>query len=64
MFSDSTCLTDFNSLNHGMAIVGYGVLNKIPYWIVRNQWGTIWGQASYMFIKRGTNECGIVVEAG
>ena len=47
-----------------MVIVGYGTLNNVPYWIVRNTWGTSWGQSGYVFIKRGTNECGIAVEAG
>ena len=64
VFSDSTCLTDYNSLNHEMTIVGYGVSGTTPYWIVRNQWGTEWGQAGYAFVKRGTNECGISMEAG
>jgi C1A family cysteine protease len=47
-----------------MVIVGYGVSGTTPYWIVRNQWGTNWGQAGYVFIRRNTNECGIAVEAG
>jgi C1A family cysteine protease len=47
-----------------MVIVGYGVLNNVPYWIVRNQWGTGWGQSGYAFIRRNTNECGIAIEAG
>jgi C1A family cysteine protease len=64
VFSDSTCETDYNSLNHEMVIVGYGVSGTTPYWIVRNSWGTGWGQAGYIFIRRGTNECGIADEAG
>ena len=64
MFSDSTCKKDYKNLNHEMVIVGYGALNNVPYWIVRNTWGTSWGQSGYVFIKRGTNECGIAVEAG
>ena len=64
VFSDSTCLTDYNSLNHEMVIVGYGTMNKIPHWIVRNQWGINWGQKGYVFIRRNTNECGIAVDAG
>ena len=64
VFSDSTCKKDYYSLNHEMVIVGYGTLINVPYWIVRNQWGTNWGQKGYAFIKRGTNECGIAVEAG
>jgi C1A family cysteine protease len=64
VFSDSTCKKDYKSLNHEMVIVGYGELNNVPYWIVRNTWGTSWGQGGYVFIKRNTNECGIAVEAG
>jgi cathepsin K len=64
VFSDPTCKTDYNSLNHEMVIVGYGVSGTTPYWIIRNQWGTGWGQAGYAFILRGKNTCGIAVEAG
>ena len=64
VFSDTSCKSDVASLNHEMVIVGYGVLNNVPYWIVRNQWGTGWGQSGYAFIRRNTNECGIANEAG
>ena len=47
-----------------MVIVGYGESDDTPYWIVRNTWGTGWGQAGYAFVKRGTNECGISMDAG
>lgn len=44
-----------NSLNHGMVIVGY----TPDYWIVRNSWGTSWGNDGYAHVARGANVCGI-----
>ena len=51
--------------NHAVNIVGYGKLDGIPYWRVRNSWGVKWGDGGYINIKRGVNGqnldmCGIV----
>ena len=56
--------TVFSDVVSSCSLIGYGVSGTTPYWIVRNQWGTGWGQAGYIFIRRNTNECGIAVEAG
>ena len=56
--------TVFSDMVSSCSLIGYGVSGTTPYWIVRNQWGTGWGQAGYIFIRRNTNECGIAVEAG
>lgn len=59
------CGTD---LDHGVAIVGYGTtLDGTKYWIVKNSWGTDWGENGYIRMKRGISAkeglCGIAVEA-
>ena len=56
--------TVFSDMVSSYSLIGYGVSGTTPYWIVRNQWGTGWGQKGYVFIRRNTNECGIAVDAG
>lgn len=41
------CGTD---LDHAVAIFGYGTLDGLDYFIVRNSWGTNWGIEGYVLI--------------
>ncbi|CAL6085783.1 Cathepsin_B [Hexamita inflata] len=42
-----------------VSIVGYGEENNTKFWVVRNAWGSAWGEQGYFRIVRGTNECQI-----
>lgn len=53
-------------LDHGVAIVGYGTtVDGTKYWIVRNSWGSEWGEQGYIRIQRGIRskkgKCGIAM---
>ncbi|CUI15338.1 cathepsin L, putative [Bodo saltans] len=48
-----------NQLDHGVTIVGYGVMNSVPYWKVKNSWTPKWGETGYIYLRRGTNACGL-----
>ena len=52
-----------NGGNHMVLLVGWNDVNPTQrYWIVKNSWGTKWGQQGYMFMKQGIS--GIGVDAG
>ena len=44
-------------INHTMLLVGYGTdsKTKLDYWLVKNSWGTSWGENGYIRIIRGNN---------
>jgi len=45
------------SINHGMVAIGYGVNDEgMEYAIVRNSWGTFWGESGYVKVKIGTDD--------
>jgi len=58
VYDDVECGTN---LDHGVLVVGYGVLESQLYWIVKNSWSAAWGLEGYIYMARidGVGECGI-----
>ena len=58
ILTSSKCGT---TIDHAVLAVGYGVESGTDYWLVKNSWGTSWGESGYVKIAAvdGIGICGI-----
>jgi cathepsin L len=64
VYSDPNCSS--TQLDHGVSAAGWGVdqASGNAYWLVKNSWGTGWGQQGWIWMARNDNNmCGIATMA-
>ncbi|KAF4081741.1 hypothetical protein AMELA_G00164930 [Ameiurus melas] len=57
IYNNASCTK--HPLNHAVLVVGYGKEEGQQYWLIKNSWGTDWGEGGYVRMERNKNRCGI-----
>ncbi|XP_055514761.1 procathepsin L-like [Leucoraja erinacea] len=59
IYYDPHCSNQY--VNHAMLAIGYGTEDGNNYWLIKNSWGTTWGDLGYLKLAKDRgNHCGIV----
>ncbi|XP_078063331.1 procathepsin L-like [Mustelus asterias] len=62
IYRNRRCKT--RGVNHAVLVVGYGRQGRRWFWLVKNSWGTSWGDKGYIKMAMGVRKnCGITRHA-
>lgn len=54
-------LRPWEATNHAVLVYGWGVEKDQPYWLLKNSWGTFWGENGFFKIPRDdTDACAVL----
>ena len=62
VYTSTVCGSLPLEVNHAVLAVGFDktlATESLPYYIVKNSWGTDWGIDGYFYIELGKNMCGL-----
>lgn len=50
---------DPTELDQSVLAIGFGSEQNITYWILKNSWGSMWGEQGFFRLHRGNGTCGV-----
>lgn len=64
IYRSTNCNKPNGATNHAVILIGYGVENGTEYWLLRNSWGSNFGEKGHFRMLRGQMMCNLSANPG